>query len=863
MHKNNKKGFTIVELVIVIAVIAILAAVLIPTFANLAKRANISADTQLIRNLNTALIADSAKNGTHTTMQSALDAAEKFGYDVARINASATDNEILWDSANDVFCYFNADSGEVEYIPETALKTTDVADIDYWVIVGSKTAIADSTGLSDKYSSYVANYSGTGALETTKGIDVSALDGVDVTYETEATQSVVINTNGGTLIVNAPNSVVKHYGDATVLNISSVKISSYHEYGSVSFAEISSGRIALEKGSEVDHIHITKNETTGKFDDIIIAKDSSVEMPALSRDDVEIADGGTLVVALQNGTEEVTEETDLDYVWLTKQGIYEQITISESKTEAGETWVDTSDKSDETKTAAQQIANNIGRDAITGEVSATVTVSETEYTVTINPDTRELVVTNAATGEAASSSVATDATAATVEKPADKESIQTGATLFAGGSGTENDPWMIVDYDTMQHVTTVSKAMARAKAVVAAASTSYDYSYYASFYGSYHASFGGYDTYDEYFETEWLPYKKYADDPSSLPTSSYYFKVKDGISVIDCSEDSRKWIGVTLFGDFDGNGVTFKNLVGAPLFDEVSSLETRPTTIKNFNVDNCLIMTGSYYVGAVVRVCDYDVSFEDINISGYLEANSPASFLGQGNFYDRDCNISFTRCHSSMNLVSLNAQCGGFTGNLFGNYYNKNHLCTVNLVDSYFDGSLAVASGSRFSYVECHTATPIKYSISYTSDELESQYSSLYSTGHTEAQDVAYLGSTKTLTKGTISLPETGDVITIAKTAGAATAKAYVIVGLNPGNFTGIYVSEEIDLSGVGDSFSTNKVKNYDVIVNDGTHNKTEIIGNTLYIYDTRYESGYGSLTFMIVQYDSLGGIVSVSTKSK
>ena len=34
MKKINKKGFTIVELVIVIAVIAILAAVLIPTFSN-------------------------------------------------------------------------------------------------------------------------------------------------------------------------------------------------------------------------------------------------------------------------------------------------------------------------------------------------------------------------------------------------------------------------------------------------------------------------------------------------------------------------------------------------------------------------------------------------------------------------------------------------------------------------------------------------------------------------------------------------------------------------------------------------------------------------------------------------------------
>lgn len=47
MKKTNKKGFTIVELVIVIAVIAILAAVLIPTFSGVVARANQSAAQQL------------------------------------------------------------------------------------------------------------------------------------------------------------------------------------------------------------------------------------------------------------------------------------------------------------------------------------------------------------------------------------------------------------------------------------------------------------------------------------------------------------------------------------------------------------------------------------------------------------------------------------------------------------------------------------------------------------------------------------------------------------------------------------------------------------------------------------------------
>ena len=52
MKKNHKsrKGFTIVELVIVIAVIAILAGVLIPTFSNVITKANDSAALQRVTN---------------------------------------------------------------------------------------------------------------------------------------------------------------------------------------------------------------------------------------------------------------------------------------------------------------------------------------------------------------------------------------------------------------------------------------------------------------------------------------------------------------------------------------------------------------------------------------------------------------------------------------------------------------------------------------------------------------------------------------------------------------------------------------------------------------------------------------------
>lgn len=54
-RQNKKRGFTIVELTIVVAVIAILSAVLIPTFSGIIKKSRESADQQAARQMNTVL----------------------------------------------------------------------------------------------------------------------------------------------------------------------------------------------------------------------------------------------------------------------------------------------------------------------------------------------------------------------------------------------------------------------------------------------------------------------------------------------------------------------------------------------------------------------------------------------------------------------------------------------------------------------------------------------------------------------------------------------------------------------------------------------------------------------------------------
>jgi prepilin-type N-terminal cleavage/methylation domain-containing protein len=65
---KNKKGFTIVELVIVIAVIAILAAVLIPTFTTVTANARASAALSVAKNAQTAVLGNSEGSMPEGTM---------------------------------------------------------------------------------------------------------------------------------------------------------------------------------------------------------------------------------------------------------------------------------------------------------------------------------------------------------------------------------------------------------------------------------------------------------------------------------------------------------------------------------------------------------------------------------------------------------------------------------------------------------------------------------------------------------------------------------------------------------------------------------------------------------------------------
>ena len=244
-----KRGFTITELVVVIGIIAILAAVLIPTFANIIQRSRESADTQNVEHMNTALYAYEVSNEKPSTMTDVVEVLADSGYLLENLSPTGDGYDIVWDQEHNRLALIDED-GETIYSDGDVSETASML----WTIVDEI-----PTGEEDKgYSYYLSTgYVGADAVTVTAGVDVGENEGIAVTYATQEAKNVTVRTNGGALTVNAPASNVNHYGTASEVTITAVAQNSYHLYGRVeSDITVTSGRVVLESGSSSNTVYV-------------------------------------------------------------------------------------------------------------------------------------------------------------------------------------------------------------------------------------------------------------------------------------------------------------------------------------------------------------------------------------------------------------------------------------------------------------------------------------------------------------------------------------------------------------------------------------------------------------------------------
>lgn len=258
MKASKKRGFTIVELVIVIAVIAILAAVLIPTFANIIQKANVANDVALARNMNTILIADEATNGRSTDMYDVLIALEQGGFKLENLNPRADGNVFAWDKANNQIVYLDKKNPD-----KPIFQAKEIGDNkgDLYITTRKAEVFADYPG----YSYYFASdISGDITLDEGSCLDTGefALNGnVSVVTKKDVEIHGTIN---GTITVNSPSGKITNYSVVENVVIKNTAATSYHERGHVAAMEIQNsltGKVVLENDAYVEKL--TNNKTNG------------------------------------------------------------------------------------------------------------------------------------------------------------------------------------------------------------------------------------------------------------------------------------------------------------------------------------------------------------------------------------------------------------------------------------------------------------------------------------------------------------------------------------------------------------------------------------------------------------------------
>ena len=231
--KSLHKAFTIVELVVVIAVIAVLSAILIPTFTNVVAQARVATATSFIKNINTVLAVNEvqAPDSKALTMYDAIDQGKVAGLDVNK-QSLPYGYDFIFDGAARRFAIvtgdFDANNPDQSKViaSEGNLRGRGV---DLWKRYDAMPDVQTfSIYATSRFSDAVVN-------DLTVGFDEGDAVLSDIYYSRpDATegQTVTIRTFGSNLHINAPLDSVKHYEWVNELDVTAVDPDHcYEEHG--------------------------------------------------------------------------------------------------------------------------------------------------------------------------------------------------------------------------------------------------------------------------------------------------------------------------------------------------------------------------------------------------------------------------------------------------------------------------------------------------------------------------------------------------------------------------------------------------------------------------------------------------------
>ncbi|MGN0783089.1 MAG: prepilin-type N-terminal cleavage/methylation domain-containing protein [Christensenellales bacterium] len=248
MKRNTEKGFTVVELVIVVAVIAILAAVLVPTFSKVVRNAKVSKDVSLCKNVNIALAAQEATDGKPKRASDAIGKILNDGFVLNRLIPAAEGCYVVYDLTNNRFALLDSEF-------DIVYSETEISN-NLYLLTGDQNTI-DKAKLNETYSfKYLITTNENLTLDNS--FDARLIVDCNVTLKTDNTECFIF-TDGGNIVINAPQATITHVGNADTVTVDKVSGNSYHVQGTVNELILRSGRVVVEGDSVVDVIVIPED----------------------------------------------------------------------------------------------------------------------------------------------------------------------------------------------------------------------------------------------------------------------------------------------------------------------------------------------------------------------------------------------------------------------------------------------------------------------------------------------------------------------------------------------------------------------------------------------------------------------------
>ena len=252
-RNSKRRGFTILELVIVIAVIAILAGVAIPTFAGVVKKARISARTQMAQSINKLLAVDEASNGKPTSMYDATRAMIENGIDIDRFMSDGG-LALSWDQEDNRVAVVDEEFNTVYTHDGDALPENKTL---IWQVVNE---IPDDSATSI----YLADGFVGEDIHVSVGVDVGDnlnIKSILYTDEDEESKSILIRANGKETVTDISNSSdeITLLGKADKTSLRNGEINDKNKlsiYESLADFSIYSGNAVIKSGASIEIVRL-------------------------------------------------------------------------------------------------------------------------------------------------------------------------------------------------------------------------------------------------------------------------------------------------------------------------------------------------------------------------------------------------------------------------------------------------------------------------------------------------------------------------------------------------------------------------------------------------------------------------------